>query len=542
MKTVKRWLYSSWVFVLAGGILAVLTFPHLVSAYHLETGGRALGNPDLVPHNAPAALAHLHKAIEWEPDNAQAYRLLSKVYRSQGNWPAAAKSLARYTELRPDNPLGHIELAEVYETVETEMAAMHLAPLIAALPQAAVETPTVSVDTPFAQPDGPTWQRYVAATTFSLPPNSSERLALFMHPPSRIFYRLSLPTEPTVLRFGIGLAPAVLDWPGDGVTFEVLIDGQSVFQEHLDKDLARQGWQERRVDLSPWSGREVVLSLGVGPGPAGDVSGDWAGWGEPQVMDARLPELEALQPGVRLLDAWQRAGLTAEDFIARGEEARQAEQFDEALAWYERAMRLEPDLGDPWYYAGLLYEAQEQWLEALEAYERAIALDRFRQVGRSSPHYRSGIIHRWRVDPRQPGDALAAHEAALAADDFNSSAEAADCHYQRGEVLRWQKADPSEYVAEFQRAIELNPGHSWAHVLLGVTLYERDQDAAMAAAELLEALELAPQNKLAYYQLGEIYRQERRTDEAAAMYKQALEIDPGFEAAQERLAALRNKE
>jgi tetratricopeptide (TPR) repeat protein len=276
----------------------------------------------------------------------------------------------------------------------------------------------------------------------------------------------------------------------------------------------------------------------VTPGPVADPSGDWAGWGEPQVVDARLPAAEAQDVGLRLVDEWLRAGLTTGDFITRGEEAHKAKQYDEAMAWYERAMRLEPGLGDPWYYVGLLYENQQQWLPALDAYERAVATKRFIQVHRSSPHYRAGILYQGRLDPSQPEKALAAYEAALDADDFSSRVEATDCHYKRGRILYGQMADPSEYVAEFRRTIELDPGHVWAHILLGVSIYDQDRDITAAEAELLRALELDPQNKWAHYYLGEVYRREGRTDEAAAMYRQALTIDPDFEAAQKRLQVL----
>ena len=208
------------------------------------------------------------------------------------------------------------------------------------------------------------------------------------------------------------------------------------------------------------------------------------------------------------------------------------------MAWYEQATRLEPGLGDPWYYVGLLYENQKQWLQALDAYQRATASGRLYRLHRSSPRYRAGIIYQGRLDPRQPENALVAYEAALKVGDFSTAAEAADCHYRRGQILRSQKADPSVYVAEFWQAVALNPRHVSAHILLGLAIYEQDKDASAAEAELLRALELAPQNKWVYYHLGEIYRQEERTGEAAAMYKQALEIAPDFEAAQKRLAAL----
>jgi tetratricopeptide (TPR) repeat protein len=530
---------AAWLFPVI--LSALVAFPHLASAYHLEAGGRQLGALELVAYNPLPALAHLQKAIEWAPDNAQAYRLLARVYQAQGDLAAAIEAQRRYTELRPHNPLGYLELAELYEAVEAEMAAMEIADLIAALPEATVQTPDVPLDTPFAQSDGPAWHSYVAPTTFSLPPGFGDRPTLFMHPPSWVTYTLFLPPQPAILRFGLGMDPQSHGWSGDGATFEVFLNGERVFLEHLDKGVAREGWHERTVDLSPWAGEELALALAVTPGPAADPSGDWAGWGEPQMVEARLPALEAQDFSGRLVEAWRRAGLTAEAFIARGEEARQAERYDEALAWYERAARLEPGLGDPWYYVGLLREDQQQWMQALEAYERALAIGRFQQVGRSSPHYRTGVIYQWRLEPGQTDTALAAYEAAIEAGDFSADWEAADCHYKRGEVLRRQKADVDEYMAEFRQAVELNPRHTWAHILLGLAIYERDKDAVMAEAELQQALELAPQNKWAYYHLGEIYRQEGRTDKAAAMYEQALEIDPDLEAAQKRLSALRGE-
>jgi tetratricopeptide (TPR) repeat protein len=208
------------------------------------------------------------------------------------------------------------------------------------------------------------------------------------------------------------------------------------------------------------------------------------------------------------------------------------------MDWYRQAMRLEPELGDPWYYVGLLYEDQGQWLQALDAYDRAYALGHLRQVYHSSPHYRVGMIYQWRLDPRQLESALEAYQAAVQENHFQAEWEAADCHFKLGEILRWQRHDPDEYMAKFQRAVELNPSHLWARILLGLAIYERDKDLAAAKAELLRAVELAPRKKDAYYHLGEIYRQENRVREARGMYEKALEIDPGFEAARERLAAL----
>ena len=42
---------------------------------------------------------------------------------------------------------------------------------------------------------------------------------------------------------------------------------------------------------------------------------------------------------------WRVGGFTVQDFIARGEQARRAKQYDESMVWYRRASWLEPGLG-----------------------------------------------------------------------------------------------------------------------------------------------------------------------------------------------------
>jgi hypothetical protein len=75
------------------------------------------------------------------------------------------------------------------------------------------------------------------------------------------------------------------------VTFEVFVENRRVFLEHLTPEMARQGWQERQVDLSGFiDGQTIRLRLMSTPGPAGDLTSDWAVWG--------FPRVEALQASV----------------------------------------------------------------------------------------------------------------------------------------------------------------------------------------------------------------------------------------------------
>jgi len=249
---------------------------------------------------------------------------------------------------------------------------------------------------------------------------------------------------------------------------------------------------------------------------------------------ALVEQHEEAEAGVE----WLAGGFSSRAFIRVGVQMQNVGQYEESVEWYARAARIEPDSGDPWYYMGLAYGSRKEWEKSLEAYRWATKLGNFSGVGSSSPYYRMGVIYQWRLQPPQAEKALAVYEAAIELDDFSAVWEAADCHYKRGEILAWTDSDPDEYIAEYQRAIELDPDHVHAHILLGVACYAHYKDLAMAEAEIQRALELSPQNKRAYVHLGDIYRQEGRTNEAAKMYGRALDIDPEFELAHQQLLSL----
>ena len=59
----------------------------------------------------------------------------------------------------------------------------------------------------------------------------------------------------------MGLDPRSLGRDGDGATYEVFVDGVRVFLEHLTMEMAREGWQEREVDLTGYARRTVHLTL-----------------------------------------------------------------------------------------------------------------------------------------------------------------------------------------------------------------------------------------------------------------------------------------
>jgi hypothetical protein len=72
----------------------------------------------------------------------------------------------------------------------------------------------------------------------------------------------------------------------DGVTYEVRVNGKSLFRHHYGK----AKWEHHEVDLSAYRGQTVELSLLTSPGPDGNVQFDWALWGSPAVRVSSTPE------------------------------------------------------------------------------------------------------------------------------------------------------------------------------------------------------------------------------------------------------------
>jgi hypothetical protein len=120
--------------------------------------------------------------------------------------------------------------------------------------------------------------------------NRQPKGVLFQHPPTQIAYSLHIPQLAT-LRFSLALAPEV--WTlgkGDGVQFDICLSDDSsrwhLFSEYIDpKNLpSERRWHDHELSLSQWAGQAITVTFVTTPGPNGDSRNDWAGWGEPRIV------------------------------------------------------------------------------------------------------------------------------------------------------------------------------------------------------------------------------------------------------------------
>jgi len=130
--------------------------------------------------------------------------------------------------------------------------------------------------------------------------------------------------------------------------------------------------------------------------------------------------------------------------------------------------------------------------------------------------------------------APAAQAEALAAEAKKRQAES---WFEKGVALEQNSAPPSETVAAYRKAVELDPESSGAWLNLGTVHYNlRQWDQAEKC--YTSALEVRPDYALAHYNLGNLYDETGRPREAIERYRKSLELDPSYADAHYNLALL----
>ena len=134
--------------------------------------------------------------------------------------------------------------------------------------------------------------RYVHPERFTI--GLSKKESLFEHPPAKIEVPLTVASEGASLRFALALNPSCwLPEKGDGVGFAIDLTAEGkrerIFFRYIDPKRNQQDrkWHPVEIDLDSYRGRQILLSLITEPGPKGENSNDWAGWG-----DLRIDELK----------------------------------------------------------------------------------------------------------------------------------------------------------------------------------------------------------------------------------------------------------
>ena len=262
------------------------------------------------------------------------------------------------------------------------------------------------------------------------------------------------------------------------------------------------------------------------------------------MFDAKLDEAiaictEALETGIGLGDACQRLGNLLQGMG----------RFQDAIAWHTRALQPRPIPAAIYAGFGKLYASQQQWRQAIDAYEQALTLvpenaeihrtlaGLYAQVGERIEE----VMYRYQAVSLKPVWANPSNQLNLgnALIEQGKLAEAIDCyeravqlnpefyeaHYNLGVALT--QAEDVAAIAAFDRALAINPDHAASH--FGVArLLEAAGDLPTALTHYQRSAALDSDDAIAHYALSEVRLKLRQWQAAIAPCQRAVELSPDF--------------
>jgi protein O-GlcNAc transferase len=227
--------------------------------------------------------------------------------------------------------------------------------------------------------------------------------------------------------------------------------------------------------------------------------------------------------------------------VGLGRIAAAQQRHNEAIAHFQRAVSLFPELGAAHYGLALSYRALGRRDDAQRALEqhgrygaRWPALTDPVLAVVSALREDAGAILQRGVKLAETGDiegAIAAHEAALARDPTLTQAHG-NLISLYGRTRNWSKAE-EHYRAAVQSGAALADVYYDYGVMLGL-----QEKWDLAAVAYREALAVNPMHPQAHNNLGQALERQRMVNEAAEAFRRAVESQPGFRLARFNLARM----
>jgi tetratricopeptide (TPR) repeat protein len=194
--------------------------------------------------------------------------------------------------------------------------------------------------------------------------------------------------------------------------------------------------------------------------------------------------------------------------------------YDQAIVDFKQALERNPDFAIGYANLGLAYTNMWDFKTAKEYCQKSLELDE----RNCAAHYCLGIVYK----------ALGGYENYIKAIEYYKKAAELNCYYFKegnvanayvhiGIIKTLSHFPPDEIIADYRKAIQLDPQHTYAYFLLG-----EQSDGEEAITYYSKAIELAPDYSVLYLKRGLIYKEQGRIQEAAADFERAKEraIDP----------------
>lgn len=185
-----------------------------------------------------------------------------------------------------------------------------------------------------------------------------------------------------------------------------------------------------------------------------------------------------------------------------------------AMAWYEKALQLDPDFEEVRDRLAEIYQEQKHWEKAIALCRERIALD-------------STKIENWLslCDVyRNAEDSISA--LALAKEIISRFPDQWQAYLSYGRLLMdYQK--PKEAYEQFQKVVSLAPDNFWGLAFSGISLVHQDS-LTLAISWFQKALSLVPEDPLVNYYLGTVLVRLKKPKEAIPYLEISIQARPNW--------------
>ena len=202
----------------------------------------------------------------------------------------------------------------------------------------------------------------------------------------------------------------------------------------------------------------------------------------------------------------------------------QKERWDDAIAQFQQALQIRPDIAETHYDLGVSLAGEGKDDAAMSEYRRALEI----KPDYAEAFYNLGVCLQKQGQLDQ------------AISQYQKSAEfkpdSAGTHNNLGVALV-QEGRTDEAIEHFQKAVQVAPNNTDSLINLGTALLGKGK-VDEAAALFQKALEIDANSADAHYGLGNVFMQKRKTAEAIAQFQMSLQVKPANPEVQNNLAWL----
>ncbi|MBI2296795.1 MAG: tetratricopeptide repeat protein [Betaproteobacteria bacterium] len=198
-------------------------------------------------------------------------------------------------------------------------------------------------------------------------------------------------------------------------------------------------------------------------------------------------------------------------------------KLDEAIDAFTRAIKLDPEFGNAYYYRAAAWRLKKDWDKAISDLSEVIRIFPNERRLADPAYFERGLA--W-MRKEEPDKAIADFSQAIKIDPSFR-----EYYYNRALVWR-DKKEFDKAIADFSEVIKLEPDNASAYYERGeawVAKKELDQ----AIADFSESIRLArhPMGFPYYYRRGQLFQDKKEFDKAIADFSEVIKVAPIYTAA-----------